>query len=233
MSIKLMTAVWENDQTKGSERLVLLAFADMANDQGVCWPSYETVAKKANIDRRNVIKHVKSLIDKGLLSKKARFRKNGKEMEYTSNYYIINTPPPMVVTEPSPPSDGDDTTPSDGDDTTLVTGASPKPSLNPKIDPPINLDDNFSILARAFEGKTSLFNNGGNLDKGYAKLLRMKATPEEVEDAIDILVDIDYRISNPGSLEKTIANMRMKKKKLSKGEIMRRSVEAEGYRRAE
>ena len=94
MSIKLMTAVWENDQTNGSERLVLMALADMANDAGVCWPSYLTLARKANISRRSAIRYMHSLINKGLVRKEYRTDySDPNDLKQTSNLYTIVVTP--------------------------------------------------------------------------------------------------------------------------------------------
>jgi hypothetical protein len=54
MSIKVMTEVWESSSTKGGSRLVLLALADFANDEGYCFPSLERIALKSALSKRNV-----------------------------------------------------------------------------------------------------------------------------------------------------------------------------------
>lgn len=54
MSIKLMSAIWDNGPDKQAERFVLLALADYANDKGECWPSVVTVAKKTCLSERGV-----------------------------------------------------------------------------------------------------------------------------------------------------------------------------------
>ena len=54
MSIKIMTEVWESSSTKGGSRLVLLALADFANDEGYCFPSLERIALKSALSKRNV-----------------------------------------------------------------------------------------------------------------------------------------------------------------------------------
>jgi Helix-turn-helix domain len=54
MSIKVMGEVWESSSTKGSTRLVLLALADFANDQGYCFPSIQSLAIKSALTERNV-----------------------------------------------------------------------------------------------------------------------------------------------------------------------------------
>jgi Helix-turn-helix domain len=54
MSIKVMTEVWESSSTKGGARLVLLALADYANDEGYCHPGVERLALKSALTERNV-----------------------------------------------------------------------------------------------------------------------------------------------------------------------------------
>jgi hypothetical protein len=54
MSIKVMTEVWESSSTKGGARLVLLALADYANDEGYCHPGVERLALKSSLTERNV-----------------------------------------------------------------------------------------------------------------------------------------------------------------------------------
>lgn len=124
MSIAVMSWVWSNSKTKGSARLVLLALADNANDDGVCWPSIATVAKKANLERRYVIDILKQLENDGEI--KVERRRNGKLNK--SNVY-------MVVMPASLPSVPGITTPSEAGDTRVVMPASPEPSMNQHLEP--------------------------------------------------------------------------------------------------
>jgi len=87
MSIKIMAKVWSEQDTRGNERLVLMALADNANDAGICWPSHATIASKCRIvDRRNVIRLIKSLIDRGYIRRQHRLAKDGRK---TSNIYQL------------------------------------------------------------------------------------------------------------------------------------------------
>ena len=61
MSIKLMTAVWERGDLSSTQKLVLLSLADWANDEGLCWPSIERVAKKSSLKKRAVQLAIRSL----------------------------------------------------------------------------------------------------------------------------------------------------------------------------
>ena len=53
MSIKVMTEVWNSSLATGTKRLMLLALADHANDEGACYPSVMGLAKKCAISERN------------------------------------------------------------------------------------------------------------------------------------------------------------------------------------
>lgn len=51
----------------GSELLVLIALAEWANDDDECWPSHDSIAKRARVSRRQVIRLVQSLVSRGLV----------------------------------------------------------------------------------------------------------------------------------------------------------------------
>lgn len=63
-----MTLVWAIE-LPDSEKIVLLALADCANDEGHCWPSMATLAKKCSKSDRTVQASISSLVDKGHLSR--------------------------------------------------------------------------------------------------------------------------------------------------------------------
>lgn len=54
MSIKASTYVWENSEQKGTALLLMLAIADIANEEGVAWPGVTRLAHKARTTRRNI-----------------------------------------------------------------------------------------------------------------------------------------------------------------------------------
>ena len=68
MSIRVMSQVWEIE-LPDSEKLVLLALADSANDEGACWPSMRTLAGKCSKSDRTVQAAIKLLVEKGHLSR--------------------------------------------------------------------------------------------------------------------------------------------------------------------
>ena len=62
-----MTYIWDNSKASGSELLLLLAIADHSADDGYCWPTIETLAKKIRMSRWSVMRSVSSLVEKGEL----------------------------------------------------------------------------------------------------------------------------------------------------------------------
>jgi hypothetical protein len=69
MSVRVMAAVWALD-IPGTEKLVLLALADWANDEGRCWPSMQQLATKSGLTDRAVRGIIGRLVDRGFVSRK-------------------------------------------------------------------------------------------------------------------------------------------------------------------
>jgi Helix-turn-helix domain len=68
MSIRLMSQVWEDTRIESqAELIVLLALADHARDDGLCWPSMRSIAVKARIEERSAQRIVRRLIEKGMI----------------------------------------------------------------------------------------------------------------------------------------------------------------------
>ncbi|NLF00907.1 MAG: helix-turn-helix domain-containing protein [Anaerolineales bacterium] len=82
MAIRVMTWVWENADAKGSELLLLLALADNAAEDGFCWPSLDSLARKVRMSRRSVMRLVESLERRGELTV---IRSEGR-----NNRYVVN-----------------------------------------------------------------------------------------------------------------------------------------------
>jgi hypothetical protein len=67
MSIKRMTAVWDQSQTKGSHLLLLLAIADHAGDDGYAWPGITHLATKVRMSERHVSRMISLIEETGEL----------------------------------------------------------------------------------------------------------------------------------------------------------------------
>lgn len=67
MSIKVMSEVWEHAPFVGTELLILLALADMANDDRECWPGQRHVAHKGRITIQQATSVLKNLELQGVI----------------------------------------------------------------------------------------------------------------------------------------------------------------------
>lgn len=71
MSVTATRFVWELDlskfKKKSTKRLVLLALADRANNEGVCFPSVARICQDTYLDRKTVMSTINDLIEAELL----------------------------------------------------------------------------------------------------------------------------------------------------------------------
>jgi len=102
MSVRVMSWVWEQSKAEPTDRLVLLAIADCANDAGAeAYPSMATLVKKTGLHERSVQRSVKHLVDIGELSIQPHAGPRG------CNRYRIRMTPGSV----QPPNDNTPGTP--------------------------------------------------------------------------------------------------------------------------
>ncbi len=100
---------------KPNVKFVLMALADACDDEGYCWPSVPTLARKTSLNDRSVQRILNQLKANGLIRVEPRYRKDGS---LTSNGYRLPLDPPgdrlspplpaachQVVTPVSPPGD--------------------------------------------------------------------------------------------------------------------------------
>jgi predicted transcriptional regulator len=71
MSIKLMSRVWDIE-LRHTAKLVLLALADWANDEGACWPSIATLERRCGLSDRGVRNVLEELEAEGRLRRVQR-----------------------------------------------------------------------------------------------------------------------------------------------------------------
>jgi hypothetical protein len=79
MSVRVMTAVWALD-LPDSDKIVLLALADCANDEGHCWPGMRSLIAKCSKSDRTIQASIKRLVDEGHLTRR---EVPGKGCNYT------------------------------------------------------------------------------------------------------------------------------------------------------
>lgn len=113
-----MSLAWDLPLSS-TEKLVLLALADCANDEGECWPSIATIGRKACIGERSVQRSIQSLKDAGHLT---RIEVTGKGCRYIIHPRQNGTPATKSpVTQVSAPPPQSHPTPAT---------VAPKPSMN-------------------------------------------------------------------------------------------------------
>lgn len=85
MSIKAMNWVFELP-LKPTPKLILLSLADMADDNGYCFPAHKTIARKSSVSVSTVKRALDKMQQQGLITK--RIRRNGREN--LSNGYALS-----------------------------------------------------------------------------------------------------------------------------------------------
>lgn len=88
MSVRILSEVFEKSETEGNARLVLIALADCASDDGACWPSIKKIGKMSNVAEQTVKKYIRAFKHIGLIVSVDRFDARGRQ---TSNIYHLKT----------------------------------------------------------------------------------------------------------------------------------------------
>lgn len=97
-----MSACWPLGPMHPSCKSVLISLADNSNDEGVCWPSVATIARRTCLSERGVQSAIKALQEMSILERDMRF---GRSTVYTiipSNFNPRSDCTP-AVTAPEPP----------------------------------------------------------------------------------------------------------------------------------
>lgn len=88
MSNKCLNYVWEFSKTKGSARVLMLAIADIANDDGTAYPGKLKLSKKCNVTDRQVTRLIQECERAGeLIVVQGGIQQKGQRN--VSNHYVI------------------------------------------------------------------------------------------------------------------------------------------------
>lgn len=100
MSVRAIGWVWDNSESEGAARLVLLAIADCANAPGMdAWPSMAEICRKTRLSERGVQKAIGKLVEIGELEVS-----RGAGRGRTNRYRIVmETPNPVRGSKPVNP----------------------------------------------------------------------------------------------------------------------------------
>ena len=129
MSIAAMNWAWGLSLSP-VQKLVLMALADAADDEGVCWPSVATLARKSCVSKRTVQRTLQALIDAELLHAEARFR--GDHSRSSNRYRLAMEGGDNLSRAPDSPDTGPMTPASPGRD----AGVTPRTTKRTLIESP-------------------------------------------------------------------------------------------------
>ena len=103
MSFTLMAQAIKIKTGNPARKLILLKLADIADDNGICWPSYAHIADQCEMTRRSAIAHIDALIKDGYLIKTTR--KISSDLNHSNKYQLVlhakNSLPSEKITLPS------------------------------------------------------------------------------------------------------------------------------------
>lgn len=132
-----MAGVWELPGLSPTLRLLLLALADHANDDGVCWPSYRTLEARVGLSGRQLRRLIGEAESEGYITRRRGGRGPGDVTHYTLT--VRGTRPSPIRGTPASPYKGD-TRDRKGDTGVQIRGtpASLEPSMNHQLEPGMN-----------------------------------------------------------------------------------------------
>lgn len=138
MSIQAIDWVLTHERTTtGTDRVVLIALANYADEAGECWPSIARLARDANIGERNVRYVLDRLVAAGLVERVRQGATNGRiRPDRRPNLYRLTlSTTHRDGVQPSAPRDVDGVQqPSERGATAFrhgVQAPAPKPSIEP------------------------------------------------------------------------------------------------------
>lgn len=129
MSTIIMSQCWLIEGISPAQKAVLISLADQANDDGYCWPSVGTIAKRTCLSERAVQGAIKWLHSAGLLS--------SDERRGTSSVYRITpaayAPPQEMRPADAAPRGAGNAPPPPQELHPTPADAAPKPSMNRQL----------------------------------------------------------------------------------------------------
>lgn len=108
MSTIIMSQCWPLQGMSPAQKAVLVSLADMANDDGVCWPSIAHIAMRTCLSGRSVQAAIKWLTESGALTAQERVGRSTIYIVSPSNFIAdprnnctpANVSPPQITAEP-------------------------------------------------------------------------------------------------------------------------------------
>ena len=99
--MSLQAMAWARAMRTGSATVksVLLAVANYADEEGVCWPSHKQLCEDTELSRNSIIRALDQLQDMGLLTREGRYRNDGSR---TSDLIMLDLGASAIQAPPRP-----------------------------------------------------------------------------------------------------------------------------------
>ncbi|WP_339408018.1 helix-turn-helix domain-containing protein [Pseudomonas helleri] len=126
MSTIIMSACWPLQGMSPTQKAVLISLADNASDEGVCWPSINTIGVRTCLSERAVRGALRWLEDAGVLTSNQRY---GRSTWYTITPagYAPGTKCPPAADAPPPRQEVPDTPAAAAPRTVIEPSSEPSP----------------------------------------------------------------------------------------------------------
>lgn len=147
MSVKALTWAF-GCPISGNEKVVLLALADHADDDGVCWPSIRRIAEKGYISERSVQRILPKLVELGFVHMQDQISASGRT---TARKYTLRVDESSKsLSEGDKLSGGDTVVTGEGDTVVTLYNEPSERTINNK--PPISplLEEEFEKFWAAY-----------------------------------------------------------------------------------
>jgi DNA-binding MarR family transcriptional regulator len=215
MSVRIMSLVFENQELSSTEKLIMLALADHANDEGKSiYPSQDRVSRKTGLSRRTVNRTTKTLVDKGYLRKVGykEERNNVLELEISIKHlFDIDVPEDHISQENS--CDNDNTTDVPEDHIKHHSNHQLKENIVSGDDLEMKYIDYFCEVSKVeYPVRTS------HLKDWYVQVavwVDMGVTKKEIDNAMRVADENKMTVVRPESLTGFIVSERAKDKRSS------------------
>lgn len=93
MSIRIMAQIFDMEDVPPTQKLILLALADHADDQGRCYPSISRLCRRTGLKERAIQSNLKALEIAGLISIVRGAGPNGCNVFFVSATPAADAPP--------------------------------------------------------------------------------------------------------------------------------------------
>lgn len=93
MSVKIMSAVFDSQTLAPTERLIMLALADHADDEGRCYPSISRLCNRTGLSERAVQTNIRKLQEQGYIRIIPSAGKSGANVYFVSPTPAADAPP--------------------------------------------------------------------------------------------------------------------------------------------